>query len=457
MAFSVTGKRVVVVGGERSGVAAALLLADRGAHVVVTDVKDAIAGRQRLAARGIALELGGHRQETLREAELLVLSPGVAWKQPQVEVARRAGVPVIGELELAWRWLRGRVIAITGTKGKSTTTTLVGRMLRASGLDAPHGGNIGVPLSEQVGASTPETVHVVEVSSFQLEGIDTFRPWIAAMTNFSPDHLDRHGSVEAYAAAKARIFVNQGPEDWVVLNADDEASGRLASQARSRRLTFGLDVPIRDGITVSGDWIVRRDAGQATPLVPLAEVAVVGRHLLADVLAACAMASLVGVRGAAMSEAVSGFTGLEHAMELVGEIDGVRFVNDSKATNMVSARRSIESITGRVVPIVGGRYKGGDFRDLRGPLEARARLVVAIGESAPLVRAALESLVEVREASSMREAVRAAFDAAGPGATVLLAPACSSFDMFADYAERGRVFKHEVAALAEEVGQRSEG
>jgi UDP-N-acetylmuramoylalanine--D-glutamate ligase len=371
--------------------------------------------------------------------------------QPAIAAARRAGVPVIGEVELASRWLSGRIVGITGTKGKSTTTTLAARMLVEAGFDAPAGGNLGPALSAQVAASRPASIHVVEVSSFQLESTETFHPWIAVLLNLSTDHLDRHASFDEYAAAKARVFANQTPADWAVVNADDPAALALARSGRARRFDFALDTVLEDGVTVEGEQIVRRDRGAAAPLVPLASVKLPGRHLLGDVLAAAAVGCLAGVPPAAMQRAVEGFAGLEHALERVGEIDGVRFVNDSKATNIVSARRAVESFDSGLVVIMGGRFKGGRFEDLRDALAARATAVVAIGEARPLIREAIGDLVPVHEVASMAEAVRRAFTAARPGGTVLLAPACSSFDMFHDYAERGRVFKTQVRKLAEDV------
>jgi UDP-N-acetylmuramoylalanine--D-glutamate ligase len=379
-----------------------------------------------------------------------VLSPGVAPTQKDVAAARAAGVPVMGELELASRWLRGRVVAITGTKGKSTTTTLTGRMLEAGGHRVLVGGNIGHALSAQVDASTEETIHVVEVSSFQLEGSETFHPWIAVLLNFSPDHLDRHADLAEYAAAKARIFANQMPDDWAVLNADDEGSHALAQEARSRRLLFATSRDLREGVLVARDAIVRRTPDGEQALVPLSSVKVLGRHLLADVVAATAIASLAGVAAPAMVRAVENFTGLEHALEPVADIGGVRFVNDSKATNIEAALRAIQSFAAGLVVILGGRFKGGDFADLRPALVERSATVVAIGESAPLIREALSPAVVVHEAADMVAAVRTGFALASPGETVLLAPACSSFDMFKDYAERGQVFKREVLRLQDE-------
>jgi UDP-N-acetylmuramoylalanine--D-glutamate ligase len=448
--FSVRGKRVTVVGAARSGVAAAELLVRRGATVTLTDVRERLDEEDRLRAAGVDLELGGHHPSTFTAADLIVTSPGVPYRQLHIEAARAAGVPVIGELELASRWLRGKVVAITGTKGKSTTTTLTGRMLEAGGHRVLVGGNIGHALSAQVDDSTEDTIHVIEVSSFQLEASDTFHPWVAVLLNFSPDHLDRHATVEEYASAKTRIFAQQTAEDWAVLNADDSAALAMGAPGRARQLRFSIRGELTEGIVVVGDAIVRRTSSGHEPLVPLSAIRLLGPHLVADVLAASAVAWLAGVDAAAMTRAVEGFTGLEHALEPVGDVGGVRFVNDSKATNVESARRAVESFDDGVVVILGGRFKGGDFRDLLDPLESRRATVVAIGESRPLIVDALGGRIAVHEAGDMSAAVRTAFASASPGHTVVLAPACASFDMFRDYAERGRVFKQEVLRLQEE-------
>jgi UDP-N-acetylmuramoylalanine--D-glutamate ligase len=456
--FQVAGRHVLVVGAARSGIAAAELLARRGAHVTLADLKPDLGEVERLRAAGVETELGPHRPETFAAADLIVLSPGVPLRQPAVARARRAKVPVIGELELASRMVRGRIVAITGTKGKSTTTTLVGRMLNAAGFDAPVAGNIGAPLAAKVDGSTDATIHVVEVSSFQLETTVTFHPWIAALLNLSADHLDRHANLREYRGAKARIFANQGAGDWAVVNGDDRPAMRLAARcARAPRRLFALDRPIDEGTVLSDGWIVWRVKGQKdVPLLPVDEVRLLGRHLLSDVLAAATVAMLAGASPGAIRTAVSGFEGLEHALEPIGTVNGVRFVNDSKATNIESARRAIESFDRGVVPIIGGRFKGGDFRDLRPAIRARSTAVIAIGEAGALVREALADLVPVVDAVSMTDAVRAAFSVAAPQGIVVLAPACSSFDMFRDYAERGRVFKQEVQKLVEEHHGRRE-
>ena len=452
--FSVDRKRVVVVGAARSGVAAAELLVRRGAHVTLTDASAVIADAERLRTRGVSLALGGHQHAGLSSADLIVLSPGVSPRQKDVAAAREAGVPVIGELELASRWLRGRLVAITGTKGKSTTTTLTGRMLDAAGRRVLVGGNIGLALSAQVDDSTDDTIHVVEASSFQLETIETFHPWIAVFLNFSPDHLDRHADVEEYGAAKARIFANQTADDWAVVNADDPSVLALAARARSRRFVFSLSAAAGADVFVERADVVRRRGASVEPLVPLSSIRLIGRHLVADVLAAAAVASLCGVDSAAMTKAVAEFTGLEHALEPVADVAGVRFVNDSKATNIEAALRAVEAFDGRVVVILGGRFKGGRFADLGPALAARQAAVVAIGEASPLVEDALAGSVPVQRARDMADAVRAGFALARPGDTVLLAPACASFDMFRDYAQRGQVFKEEVATLAKIEGSK---
>jgi UDP-N-acetylmuramoylalanine--D-glutamate ligase len=429
MSFSVHGQNVTVVGAARSGIAAALLLAERGARVTLTDTRpelDSISTNQ-LRDSGVNLELGGHRGETLASADLLVLSPGVPLDEPSIAAARDAGVRMMGEIEMASRWLSGRIVAITGTKGKSTTTTLTGRMFTAGGLKAVIGGNIGTPLSSQVAASTPDTFHIVEVSSFQLETTDTFHPWIAVLLNLSSDHLDRHGSMEAYGSAKAKIFANQTPDDWAVINADDPQTLALARAGRAKKVTFSVNAPV----------------------VPLSSIRLIGQHLVADVMAAATVAQIAGVPHDAMVRAVESFTGLEHALEPVAVVNGVRFINDSKATNVEAAQRAIESFDRGLVVIMGGRFKSGDFSLLREPLRSRGAKVVAIGEATPLIERAFEGAVPVEHAATLQNAVRRGLELAPENGVVLLAPACASFDMFRDYAERGQVFKTEVLKLME--------
>jgi UDP-N-acetylmuramoylalanine--D-glutamate ligase len=446
--FSVNAQKVLVVGAARSGVAAAALLARRGATVTLTDRRPHIPEESELRRAGVTLELGGHVMATFETADLVVLSPGVPIELPEIARAKAKGIPVIGELELASRWLRGPIVAITGTKGKSTTTTLVGRMLEAAGRRVMVGGNIGYPLSAQVEASTEDTVHVVEASSFQLETTNTFKPWIAALLNFSPDHLDRHPDEATYAAAKMRIFANQDAEDWAVVNRDSPEAMQMTRHVRARVVTFGVDEPA--DIHIGRGFVWQRTSEGDIPLLPVAAVHLQGRHMLSNVAAATAISHLAGASGASLAQALEGFHGLEHVMETVASRGGVRFVNDSKATNIDAAAKSIESFE-KVVAIIGGKHKGGDFGSLAPPLRAHGRAVVAIGESRPIVTAALKDVVPVVEAESLADAVRKAWDLALPDGVVLLAPACSSFDMFADYAERGRKFKEEVRKLIAEA------
>ncbi len=453
--FSVEGRRVLVVGAARSGRAAAELLVSRGARVTLTDRASDIPDAARLRQAGVSLDLAGHDARLFPSADLVVTSPGVPFDTPELAAARAAGVPVIGELELASRWLQGRVIAITGTKGKSTTTTLVGKMLEASGHHVLVGGNIGVPLSAHVDASTPDTLHVVEASSFQLEATDTFHPWIAALLNLSADHLDRHPDLASYARAKARIFANQDPDDWRVLNADQPDTITIGAGV-ARELRYSSLRALDPGVYVRDGIVRQRTSDGEVPLVPLEVARLPGRHMTSNVVAATAISYLAGASVDGMTAALTAFTGLEHVMEPSGTLAGVRFVNDSKATNVDAAARSIESFSG-VVVIVGGKYKGGRFEDLAEPLRTHGRAVVAIGEARPLVVAALTGVVPVVEASSMADAVRQAQALAQPGGVVLLAPACSSFDMFPDYAARGRAFKFEVAKLGARQGWEGEG
>jgi UDP-N-acetylmuramoylalanine--D-glutamate ligase len=447
--FSVSGLPVLVVGAARSGVAAAHLLARRGAVVTLTDRKAEIPEAADLRAAGVRLELGAHTLSSFERAKLIVMSPGVPLEMPEVLRARALGIPVIGELELASRWLRGPIVAITGTKGKSTTTTLVGRMLAAAGKRVMVGGNIGVPVSAQVEASTDDTVHVIEASSFQLEATDTFRPWIAALLNFSPDHLDRHPDEAAYAAAKTRIFANQQAQDWAVVNADSPEAMQMSLQTRAHVVRYAVDNPDAVEIHAGRGFVWQRTSEGDVPLLPLAAVQLAGRHMLSNVVAATAISHLAGATDASLAQALDGFTGLEHVMEPAGQRGGVRFVNDSKATNVDAAARSIESFD-KVVAIVGGKYKGGDFADLAAPLRAHGRAVVAMGEARSMVTSALTGVVPVVEAEGLADAVRRAWDLAVPDGVVLLAPACSSFDMFRDYADRGARFKEEVKRLIAE-------
>jgi UDP-N-acetylmuramoylalanine--D-glutamate ligase len=324
-------------------------------------------------------------------------------------------------------------------------------MLEAGGLLVFVGGNVGTALSTQVDDSTPEAVHVVEVSSFQLELTTTFRPWIAVLLNLHSDHLDRHTSHAAYVAAKARVFANQEASDTLVVNADDPDVLSVARASRAQPVAYALDTALDEGVVVAGGAVVRRTRSGDQSLIPLSAVHLVGRHLLSDVLAASAAAVIPTRLAADMTRAVDRFKGLEHALEPVGEVGGVRFVNDSKATNVEAARRAVESCGDHLVVVMGGRFKGGPLETLAPLLGTRADAVVTLGEARGRIREAFGAVVRVVETVSLPDAVRVAYGLASPGGTVLLAPACASLDMFTDYAERGRVFKQAVARLREDV------
>ena len=444
------GKSVVVVGLARSGIAAARFLARRGSAVVATDRKPAAElpeeALSALARDGVRLELGTPKPETFARAALVVASPGVPPQAPELQAARAAGVPVIGELELGVRHIEGPVAAVTGTKGKSTTTAALGAMLRETGRDVRVGGNIGEAVTGLLEGAGADTTFVLEVSSFQLETTDSLRPKVALYTNLSPDHLDRHATFEEYAAAKARIFRNQTEDDYAVVNGDDAAVLAAARAGRARVIRFGTG---RDAEAqyVHEDACLWSAGAREDVLFHRADVKVPGEHIAMDLLAAGAAARLLGAPTEAIRRAVAAFEGIEHVLERVATLRGVSFYNDTKATNVDAALKSIASFTVPVLPILGGRYKGGDFAELRPALAAHGRAVFAIGEAQERIAIALQDTLPVVPCRSLAEAVEEAYRVARRGDVVLLAPGCSSFDMFADYAARGRAFKDEVKKL----------
>ena len=454
------GQRVVVVGLARSGIAAARFLASRGARVSATDRKGAAelpSEVLRLEEQGVVLELGGHQRETFTSADLVVVSPGVPWELPELLAARSAGVPVLAELELGFRQMRGPVAAVTGTKGKSTTTAALGAMLGQAGGDVRVGGNIGEAVTGLLDGADAQTTFVLEVSSFQLEGVQSFRPKVAVFLNLSTDHLDRHPSFQDYAQAKSRIFHNQTPDDWAVVNADDPEVMARAAKGRARLVPFSARPGKHEGASFdSQGTAILRLGGQSETLFERKAVRLPGDHLALDLLAAAAAARLLGATPEAIAAAVGSFSGVEHVLERVAVIDGIAFFNDSKATNVDAVQKSLEAFSGPLLPILGGRYKGGDFALLRDILDHRGKVVFAIGEARQRISETLSASLPVFSCASLAEAVELAFAQAEAGDTVLLAPGCSSFDMFRDYAHRGRAFKEEVAALASRVAAAKE-
>jgi UDP-N-acetylmuramoylalanine--D-glutamate ligase len=455
-------KRVLVVGLGRSGVASAFFLQDRGAKVTVSDSKSEAQLQNEIAAlldRGVSIETGQHGERTFRDQDLIVVSPGVPSDQPQLQRARSLGIPVIGEVELAFRFLQGRVIAITGSNGKTTTTSLTGEILAKSGKKTLVGGNIGTPVISLVDQSTPETLVVLEISSFQLETIEQFRPWIAAILNITPDHLDRHRTFQAYVDAKARIFENQRPAgagenqqtgDFAVLNADDPTCAALRDKhkVKGSLYWFSRKKPVENGACLQGDQIVFRNNGREQSVLARSEIQLKGAHNLENVLAAVAMSMIAGCAPDQVRSAVTEFRAVEHRLELVATVNGVAFYNDSKATNVDATAKALESFPGRIHIILGGKDKGSDYSVLNPLLRDRVKRAYLIGAAAEKIASQIQGAATLERSGTLERAVRQAAEAASAGDVVLLAPACASFDQFENYEHRGRVFKQLVLALS---------
>lgn len=441
------GRRALVVGLARTGQAAACFLAGRGARVTVSEQRpeEAVAAQAAdLRARGVEVECGGHNEGSFLSADVIVLSPGVPPTLAPLRKAREKGIEIISELELAWRFLRGTVIAVTGSNGKTTTVSLLGKIFAAAGRQVQVGGNIGTPLVSLVEAARDDTVNVVEVSSFQLEAVTSFRPRVAALLNLTPDHLDRHAAMGEYVAAKARLFGYQQGDDFAIFNADDRYSKELAPEVRAQRFWFSRQRRLDLGTFLENGWLVYANASARERVLPRAEIQLKGEHNLENVLAAVCAARLLEVPTEQIRAAVADFTGVEHRLEFVAEIDGVSYYNDSKATNVDSALKAIQAFTGNLIVILGGKDKGADFRSLREPLRRRARLVLLIGAARQKIAAQLADGFPLELVETLPEAVARAASLAHSGDTVLLAPACASFDQFDNFEHRGRVFKEEV-------------
>ena len=446
------GKTVLVVGAGRSGLAATRFLIGRGARVILTDIKEkkslnaAIDGLIGSVGNmdSLELELGGHRPESFRRCDLAVVSPGVPLSLPELELSRKAGIPIIAEIELAFRHLKGRIIGITGSNGKTTTTTLVARLLKGAGMRGNAAGNIGIPLTDFIPGSTPEDFYAVELSSFQLEGIRDFRPWIGSILNLTPDHMNRYAGFDDYVAAKRRIFMNQDTMDFAVLNADDAATNAMGPELKATPVMFSRLSEVRHGAFIRKDQVIFRDSEGEQRLFPVNFIRLRGVHNLENVLAACTMALLAGAPPESLEGSIQDFKGVEHRIEYVAEIDGVQYYNDSKATNVDAAIKSIESFSGNILLIAGGQDKGGDFSRLKESVRQRVKQLVLIGEATDTILQSLGKEVETFRAKTMEDAVSLCRKQAQPGDIVLLAPACASFDMFRDYEHRGRAFKDAV-------------
>ena len=446
------GKKVLVVGLGKSGLAAALYLRRQGAQVTVSDVRSAEALAKEIPAlieEGISVEAGGHGLLTFRRQDLIVVSPGVPLETPELVQARNFGRPVIGELELAARFLKGKILAITGSNGKTTTTALAGEILKEAGLPTLVGGNIGVPVVGLIDESTADTWSVLEVSSFQLESTEQFHPKIAVILNITPDHLDRHGSFENYALAKERIFAAQDASDFAVLNADNARAAEAAARSHAPVFWISSSHAVAQGAWVENGNLVYRSAPDAATeiILPVAKIALKGGHNVENVLAAACAARLAGVRPDAIARAIENFKAVEHRLEYVATIDGVEYYNDSKATNVDATEKAVAAFAGGIHLILGGKDKGAPYSPLAALVRERVRAIYTIGAAAPKIEAELRGVVTIQSCETLANAVDAAAAAAKPGEVVVLAPACSSFDQFENYEQRGQVFKQLVSDL----------
>ncbi len=458
--MNLAGKNILIVGAARSGLAAARFVQARGAHVAVNDQKPVEQWGNTSELKGIDLIGGEHPLALFEKSDLIVVSPGVPLANPEFQHARAHGVEIIGEAELAFRFLRGQAVGITGTNGKTTVTTLIGELLKQGGLKTQVGGNIGTALISLAESSTDESFTVAELSSFQLEAVAQMHLHVAVHLNLTPDHLDRYDSYEAYGAAKNNIFLNQTADDWAVLNADNEWTAQLGEQTAAKKNWFSRERELAAGIFLRGDEIIHRgvinsDGGKEKVLLTLSDIPLPGTHNLENVMAALGAGLACGVSVDSMRETVRNFKAVEHRLEFVGARNGVKFYNDSKATNVDAALKALEAFPGGLTVILGGKDKGSDYAPLAPLVRERCDHVILIGAAADKIGAALADTKPLHRAATMDDAVSLGFALAShtDGSTaptdsiVLLAPACASFDMFQSYEHRGRVFKEAVLRL----------
>ena len=453
--MKVDGRKALVLGAGRSGISSARFLAERGATVALHDRKPIAewseAARSLKEANGVGLIDGQIPSWLLDQIDLVVISPGVPTGSIPARYVDRKDGEVIGEVELAYRFLRGRMVGITGSNGKTTTTTLIGEILKDAGLKTLVGGNIGTPLIDLIDQADDDTWTVAELSSFQLETIVDLHPRVALCLNVTPNHLDRYDLFSDYAAAKHRIFMNQTPEDLAVLNADNEVTAGWASGLRAHVAIFSVAKELDEGLFLRGRELVSRSGGKERVLTTRDEIAIRGLHNVENVLAAMAAGLACGASPESMRETVARFRGVEHRIEFVDEVGGVRFYNDSKATSVDATLKALEALgedTGKIVLLIGGRGKNAPYSPLIPLIEKSVRALIVYGEDGDNIASQLAGHAPIERAGSMADAVRLASEAAEAGDSVLLAPACASFDMFGSFEERGRAFKAEVANLA---------
>jgi len=457
--FDLNGKKILVIGLARTGVATSLFCARHEAIVTAVDTRpesDLAEIAAKLRAAKISLQLGGYTEKILDGHDLVIPSPGVPADSAILKAARANNIPVWSEIELADRFLHGRLVGITGSNGKTTTTSLIEHILKNSGFSTLLAGNIGTPLIDVVEQTTDQTITVVELSSFQLELIETFRSNISIFLNLTPDHLDRHGSMEAYAAAKARIFEKQTAADFAILNADDPASTPYAP-TKPKVFWFSRKQRVAQGAFLLGEEIIFRHHGEEEIILKQSEIPLPGAHNLENVLAAVAATRLAGAQPNGIAKAIRSFSGVEHRLEFVAERNGVRYYNDSKATNVDATLKALDAFPGRILIILGGKDKGSDYTVLRTPLREKAILALLIGAAAQKIESQIAGSVAIERAGTIQRAVEVASRAAQPGDIVLLAPACASFDQFENYEHRGRVFKQLVQQLTEQTAHSASG
>lgn len=448
--IDVRGKKISVIGMARSGVAVAHLLSGKGADLFVSDngkEEDLASEIAKLAEEGIPYEVGRHT-DRVYDCSMLVISPGVPSNAPVVLEAQKRSINVVSELELASLFCQASIVAITGSNGKTTTTTLIGRILGDAKKKHVVAGNIGTAFSSVVLDLAPTDIAVLEVSSFQLDHIATFRPRISVILNITEDHMDRYDhSMENYAASKARIFANQQDDEVLIYDADDEWSRQKAAQATCRTIGFSLKSKPEEGAFVENGMLVTVIDGKRTDIVRCDEISIMGMHNLYNSMAATLVGQLLGVGGASIRSTLKNFKGVEHRLEFVREVNGVRYYNDSKATNVDSVWYALQAFHGPIVLLLGGRDKGNDYERLTELVKSRVKAIVAIGESADKVENAFRDTTSIARANSMVEAIQKAKRLADNGDIVLLSPACASFDWFKNYEHRGRVFKDLVNNL----------
>jgi UDP-N-acetylmuramoylalanine--D-glutamate ligase len=457
LTVDIAGRKALVIGAARSGIASARFLAQRGATVALNDRKPLGEWKPEavgLKTEGVGLIEGDPPSWLLDQIDLVVVSPGVPTKSIPIRYADRRGAEVIGEIELASRFLQGRIVAITGTNGKTTTTSLIGEMLRDAEMHVQVGGNIGTPLISMIHSSRDDGWTVVEVSSFQLETIVDFHPTVAAVLNVTPNHMDRYESLNDYAAAKHNIFRNQTPGDVAILNADDAIVSSWASGLRAHVVPFSVQSELDEGLFLRGRELVSRTKDGERGLMNRDEMQLRGTHNVENVLAAFAAGLACGASPDSLRETVRKFKPVEHRLEEVAEINGVRFVNDSKATSVDATAKALEAFAddpGKVILILGGLGKKAPYAPLAELIKARVRKMILIGADAKTIEAELGGVAAFEHASDLRDAVTKGFNTAQAGDVVLLAPACASFDMFESFEHRGRVFKDAVQSLKSKV------